>query len=90
MDRVQHRRIKRGSDVRLVSFSLPPVIVSFHGFSHGSLGSGAKTFANDGRGVKDKGEGFVEILFFRRDKTCFDIIAPSFSPLLPLLTITND
>lgn len=65
---------------------LPPVTVSFHGFSHGSLGSGAKTR----RGVKDKGEGFVEILFFRRDKTCFDIIAPSFSLLLPLLTITND
>lgn len=86
MDRVQHRRIKRGSDVRLVSFSLPPVTVSFHGFSHGSLGSGAKTR----RGVKDKGEGFVEILFFRRDKTCFDIIAPSFSLPLPLLTITND
>lgn len=66
---------------------LPPVTVSFHGFSHGSLGSGAKTFANDGRGVKDKGEGFFSFDEIKLVSILLLPPSPLSSPSLPSRTI---
>lgn len=54
-------------------------VFSFHGFSHESVVEVAR---KHGAGYRIK-DSWRFRLFSRRDKTCFDIIAPSFSSLLP-------